>query len=152
MWFLWQIFAIWQYYFSKKNLFFGFDILNNLLTILCSMTKQIQWSQCEIQWNMPLIPITLNFFETSIRISNKLHKHEINSYLNFENCYFEMEDLIWKCISQFKNLLFQSKTLIFNYVCYYKNWIIFDLKVVIQILEINIWNVKIENSIRKCFI
>ncbi len=29
-----------------------------------SMTKQIEWSQCEMQWNMPFIPITPNFCET----------------------------------------------------------------------------------------
>jgi hypothetical protein len=39
------------------------------------------------------IPITPNFFETSIGISNKLHELEINQYVNFQNCYFETEVL-----------------------------------------------------------
>jgi hypothetical protein len=42
---------------------------------------------------MPFIPITPNFLETSIEISNKLHELDINSYLIFEHCYFEMENL-----------------------------------------------------------
>jgi len=46
-----------------------------------------------LQWNMPFIPITPNFFETSIGLSNQLHEHEIDSYFNFENCYFETENL-----------------------------------------------------------
>ncbi len=40
---------------------------------------------------MSFIPITPNFFETSIGISNKLHQLEINSYFNFETCCFEMK-------------------------------------------------------------
>jgi hypothetical protein len=38
--FLWWIFAIWQYYFSKKNLCVGFDIFNNLLTFHCAWYKK----------------------------------------------------------------------------------------------------------------
>jgi hypothetical protein len=55
------------------------------------MTKQIQQSQCQMQWNMPFIPIIPNFFETSIQISKELHEPEINSYFNFENSYFATE-------------------------------------------------------------
>jgi hypothetical protein len=46
-----------------------------------------------MQWNMLFIPITPNFFETSIGISNKLHELEINPYFNFLNYYFETEIL-----------------------------------------------------------
>jgi hypothetical protein len=68
--------------------FFVFDI-TNLLWHPCSLTKQIQWSQCEMYWNTPFIPITRNFYKTSDGISNKLHELEINSYFNFENRYLK---------------------------------------------------------------
>jgi len=83
-----------------------------------------------MQWNMPFIPITPNFFETSIGISNNLHALEINSCFNFEICYFEMENLYFDFDFDFLNmkvhisileLLFQSKKLIFNYVNNYMN-------------------------------
>ncbi len=75
---LWWLFTLWWYYFSKKNLHFGSDIFNNLLTFLYFS------KQCH---SYPLHP---NFFETSIGISNKLHQLEINSYFNFETSCFEM--------------------------------------------------------------
>jgi hypothetical protein len=108
--------------------FLPFFVLNktNLLWHSCPMTKEIQWSQCEMQF----ILIKLNLFKASIGISNKLHDLEINSYFNLENCYFETENLYFNFeyfyfnmkvhISIWK-LLFQSKNLIFNYVKYYMN-------------------------------
>jgi len=91
--------------------FFVLDI-TNLSWHPCSMTKQVQWSQYEMQWNMPFIPITPYFFETFIRISNKLHKHEINSYLNFENFYFEMENLYFNF--EYESTYLNSKNYYFN--------------------------------------
>jgi len=53
--------------FQERTFCFGFDIFNNLLTFLY------------FSKNMPFIPITINFFETSIGISNKYFKY---FYLN----------------------------------------------------------------------
>jgi hypothetical protein len=117
--------------------FSPFNVLDttNVLWHPCSMIKQIQWSEWEMQWNMPFIPITANFLKNSIGISNKLHELEINSYFNFENHYCETKknyfSLNMKLISQFWELLFQSKNLIFNYGNYYMNLTICNLKIVI---------------------
>jgi hypothetical protein len=59
---------------------------------------------------MPFIPITPNFFETSIGISNKLHELDIKSYFVFENCYFEMENLYF-------NFEYESSYLNFEINC-----------------------------------
>jgi hypothetical protein len=123
--FLWWIFSIWQYYFSKKKTFVlvlifsttfsPFIVLTtNVLWHLCSMIKQIQWSECEMQWNMPFIPITPKFKKNSIGISNKLHELEINSYFNFENCCYETKNIF----------LFQYESSYLNSENYYMNLII----------------------------
>jgi len=107
--FLWWIFSIWWYYFLKNNLCFGFDIFN-LLTFLCPWNNKFivtslfydKTNKMITMWDAMEYAIHthyIQFFETSIGISSNLHELEINSYFNFENCYFETETFIFNFVS-----------------------------------------------------
>jgi hypothetical protein len=63
-------------------------------------------------WDAMKHAITPNFSETSIRVSNKFHEHEINSYLNFENCYFETENLYFNF--EYESTYLNSENYYFN--------------------------------------
>jgi len=103
MWFLWWIFAIWQYYFSKTKPLFWFWYFQPSHLSCCWHKKSIVTPLIHDKTNMMITMWDAmkyaihshytQFFETSIEISNKLHELDINSYFIFEICYFEMENL-----------------------------------------------------------
>jgi hypothetical protein len=106
---------------QNKNLCFGFDILNKLLTFFvldkanllwhsCPMTKEIQWSQCEMQWNMPSILIILNLFKTSIGIST--------SYMTLKSIHIS----IWKIVIWNKKFYFNFEYFNFNMKVHISIW------------------------------
>jgi len=103
--------------FSTFSPFFVVDT-KNLLWHPWSMTKQIWWSQCEMQWNMPFIPITPNFlklqleFQTSYMNLISIHISFLKFFILKWKIYTLILNIfiwIWKFISQLWNYYFNLK-------------------------------------------